>query len=228
MTTEPCSVGTVTLPPRKASMSVTGSAICRSSPLRSNTGCGRTWTSISASPDGPPPMPGEPLPFRRSTCPASARGMVTSTLAVGQGDRDLGTPDHLAQAHLEPVADVAAAHPHGSSTAPAAEQVLDHVLEVGSVLERAAAGIAGTARPLGEIAVERLPHLGRAAGVDLTAVELAALVLVREQVVSRGRLLEAFLGLLVAWVQIWMRGLGELAVGAADLLGRSAAGHGIS
>ena len=119
-----------------------------SAPLRSKTGCGRTWISISASPGGPPPMPGEPLPFRRSTCPAStpARDRHLDARAVGQRDRDLGAAGDVAEADLKAIADIAAAHPHGSPTGAAAEQFLDHVLEVGRVLERAGCRHSGRRR----------------------------------------------------------------------------------
>ena len=145
--------------------------------------------------------------------------MVTSTLgAVGEAHRDLGAAHRLAEPDLEPVADIAAAHPHGAPAAAAAEQVLDHVLEVGCVLERAGAGIAGAARPFGKVTVELLAHLRRAAGVDLAAIELAPLLLVGQQLVGGGALLEPLLRLLVAGMQVGMRGLGELAIGAADLV----------
>ena len=146
--------------------------------------------------------------------------MVTSTSAPSaSAQRDLGTTYRLAEADLEPIADIAAAHPHGASTATATEQILNHVLEIGCVLERAGVRHSGR-RPgsLGKVAIERLAHLRRAAGIDLAAIVLPALLLVRQQLVGGGDFLEALLRFLVARMQIGVRGLGELAIGGADLV----------
>src|SRR6266702_670293 len=65
--TGPVTVGTGTRAPSTASARLTGSSTWMSSPSRRKNGCGAICTSISASPGGPPPKPGLPLPFKRST-----------------------------------------------------------------------------------------------------------------------------------------------------------------
>ncbi len=78
--TRPETVGTSILSPSTASSMVIGSSITISSPWRTNRGCGLMMSSISASPAGPPPIPGPPLPFSRRTCPSVApSGMVRSS-----------------------------------------------------------------------------------------------------------------------------------------------------
>src|SRR5215472_11428176 len=65
--TGPVTVNTDTLAPSTASATLTGSSRRTLSPSRRNSGWGATCTSISASPAGPPPKPGPPLPLSRST-----------------------------------------------------------------------------------------------------------------------------------------------------------------
>src|SRR5690606_21144329 len=64
-----------------------------------------------------------------------------------------------------------------------------------------------------------------ALGVDLAAVILSALGLVRQQVIGRGRLREFGVGVLVGRVLVGMQRLGQLAIGALDLLVAGAFGH---
>src|SRR5215472_8106996 len=65
--TGPVTVNTDTLAPSTASATLTCSSRRTLSPSRRNSGWGATCTSISASPAGPPPKPGPPLPLSRST-----------------------------------------------------------------------------------------------------------------------------------------------------------------
>ena len=153
----------------------------------------------------------QPLPFRRSTWPPPRRGgIVTSTLgAVGERDRDLGATGDLAQPDFQPIADIAAPHParsvhrRGHRTDPGS-------FPRGRQRSRTSRH-PGSAPPrtLGEVAIGLLAHLRRATGIDLAAVVLPALLFVGEQLVGGRDFLEALLRLLVARMEIRMRGLGK-------------------
>ena len=66
----PDRVGTRTVAPSAASANVTGRSTRRSSPSRTNTGCGATATVRMRSPRGAPGPPGEPLPRSRIRWPS--------------------------------------------------------------------------------------------------------------------------------------------------------------
>ena len=57
------------------------------------------------------------------------------------------------------------------------------------------------------------------AGIDLAPIVLGALILVVEDRISVGDLLELFLGLRVAGIEVRMQLLGELAVGLGNTAG---------
>ena len=119
---------------------------------------------------------------------------------------------------------VGAAQADGAALAAAAAALAEEREEIVEVFGRHALGRVGfvfsAGRALGEAAVARIGRLGTlgAAGVDLAAVEAGALVLVRQDVVGAGNLLEARLGLLVAGIEIGVVALGELAIGAANVV----------
>ena len=54
--------------------------IFRSSPLRLNTGSGRTWTVTNRSPAGLPLGPASPLPASRTFCPLSSPGGIRTVM----------------------------------------------------------------------------------------------------------------------------------------------------
>src|SRR5205807_1188408 len=66
--------------------------------------------------------------------------------------------------------------------------------------------------PLREVAVVALTRAFGARGIDLAAIETGSLVRIAQQIVSRGDLLECFLGLLVAGIEVRVQLLGQFAV----------------
>src|ERR1700716_3620222 len=161
------------------------------SPSRRKNGCGGICTSISASPAGPPPKPGPPLPLRRRIWPSSMPGgIVTSSHSSGDKARRCLPPVRPSTAeHLEQIIEIADIH-----------------LALGPVLPPLRAlGMRpiGIARPLGS------------AFVDLAAIVAGALLRIRQDVVGGRDRLEARLGGRLPRVQIGVKLLRELAVGLA-------------
>src|SRR5262245_66355926 len=69
-----------------------------------------------------------------------------------------------------------------------------------------------------EIAVVALALTLVPRGIDLALVEARALLRVAYEVIGRGDLLEFLLRLLVAWIEVRMQLLRQLAVGLTDLV----------
>ena len=101
-------VGTITLPLSTTCSSVAGSSTWMSSPLRANTGCGRTATSINASPGGPLPSPAAFAAQAQDLAARAGWNGDLEHLAVGERDLPLGAIDRV-EINLETMT-VRAAH----------------------------------------------------------------------------------------------------------------------
>ena len=105
-----------------------------------------------------------------------------------------------------------------ASFAPAsAEQALEEVLQFLLAAEALARVVAACGGVLGEVAIVILRPL-LAAGVDLAAIVAPAPFGIGQDVVGGGHLLEALADLRLVRVQVGMHLLGELAVGALDVV----------
>src|SRR5690606_20836082 len=115
------------------------------------------------------------------------------------------------------------AAPRGRGPAPAAEQAAEQVAQPLAAARRAGPP-AGAAEQVPEVESARTGAPARPVGPaeqGAGVVVLLAALLVRQDAVGLGDLLEALLGLLVALVGVGVVGAGELAVGGLDLvLGR--------
>src|SRR5260370_19699412 len=137
----------------------------------------------------------------------------------------LGAARRLEEIDGEGEGAVGAAHPEGAPAARAAaasrllaEQVGEDIAEI--VLGDAAFLVVfGALRPFGVAPIGGAFRPLLAGRVDLAAIEARALLGVGEQLVGGADRLEACLRLLVPGVEVGVILLGELAVGAADLLG---------
>src|SRR5215831_19279201 len=146
-------------------------------------------------------------------------------LAVGHGHPFLGTIYRLGELYGHRVADIgtSGSHPGAALTEDLREEVVLIVrpafLPAALVLEARAS--------LGMLAVElalRLLALG-AGCIYLAAVETRALLLVAEDIIGRGDVLEACFRAFIARMQIRVAILGEPAVGLADFLLRRLAAN---
>src|SRR6185312_8851582 len=125
---------------------------------------------------------------------------------------------------VEPILCVVPAHreapPSGaaaSGPAPLAEQIAEQIAEGANVLVARGRAIARALIAASIFAVVALLRPLLAAGVDLAAVVAPALLLVADDVVSGGDLLELLFGRLVARIEIGVQLLGELAIGLGDV-----------
>ena len=84
-----------------------------------------------------------------------------------------------------------------------------HPVHVG---EARVAGIDMGSVPLREVPIVALAGAFGARGIDLAAIETGALVRIAQEIVSGRDLLECFLGLLVAGIEVRVQLLGQLAV----------------
>jgi hypothetical protein len=177
MVTGPASVGTVTPPPSTACSSVAGSSTWMSSPLRANTGCGRTATSIKASPARAAADPRLPFAAQAQDLAVARAGWNGDLehLAVEERDLPLGAVDRVEEIDLETIMRVRLAH-RKISPAPAAEYFRENVLAARKIGKARIAGIGRRAAAVGEVAVEALARPFGAGRVDLAAVEARPLV----------------------------------------------------
>ncbi|PSL17140.1 hypothetical protein CLV88_12150 [Shimia abyssi] len=81
----PFTVFTGTLPPRMASSIEIGKETTISSPSRWKSGLGVTSRTINASPGGPAPNPGSPLPRNRRVCPSRAPSGIDTASVFPSG-----------------------------------------------------------------------------------------------------------------------------------------------
>src|SRR5918993_5872565 len=178
-----------------------------------------------------------PCPFRRSVWPSVVpsgmsmssvlpSGKVTRCFAAAGGRRERHTQavGHRHAAHVEPVAAGAKRKAARARAGPAASRAAEHVGEdvahVDKGLLAARPLILGAAEAAGMVAIEAARRRLLAGGVDLAGIEAAALLGIRQDVVGLRDLLELGLGRLVAWVEVGMMLLGELAERLADVVVR--------
>ena len=167
----------------------------------------------------------------------AGRELEVDGLAVRQRDPLRLQSDRILEWNLESIGDVGALLCRPSALSEAAEwpatraaprgtpeQSLEQVAKVGAITAAAEVEVletgarlrpARTRRIAAKAAAER--HLGIAFLVDLTAIVLGALVLVRQQVVGRGHFPEALGGVRVVFVAVGVKLLGEAAIGLLDL-----------
>ena len=127
---------------------------------------------------------------------------------------DLEAILRILPAHGEAPPSGAAAHP-----SPLAEQIAEQIAEGADVLVARSRTIARALLTAGIFAIIALLRRLLAGCVDLAAVVAPALLLVLEDVVGRGDVLEPLLSRLVAGIEVGMKLLGKLAIGLGDVRG---------
>src|SRR3979490_2712047 len=179
-----------------------------SSPLRMKIGCGRTAISISASPGGPPPSPGRPLPRNRSTWPSRGPG--------GQRELLLAAIDRIEKVELETIVDVLPAHAQiGAAAAP--EDLRQNVVGAGKICKSSFVRIGMRRAAFREVAIIALLRPLGPRCIDLAAIETRTLVGIAEETVSRRNILEFLFSLLVAGIEIRMQLLRQAAIRLLDI-----------
>ena len=151
--------------------------------------------------------------------------------AVRQRDARLGAVHRVEEIDVEPILRVLPAHreaPPASAAAhaaPLAEQIAEQIAERADILVARGRAIARALLAAGIFAVIALLRPLLAARVDLAAVVAPALLLIADDVVGGGDLLELLLGRLVARIEVGVQLLGELAIGLGDVGGAGGLRH---
>ncbi len=114
------------------------------------------------------------------------------------------------------VGHVGAARARPRALATPAEQVAEEAVQLLVVAEALLGIVAAGRRVLGEVAIIVLLRPLLATGVDLAAIEAAALLGVGQKVIGRRDALEALLDIRLARIEVGMQLLGELAVRLLD------------
>ena len=144
--------------------------------------------------------------------------------AVGERNGARRAVQRVEELDLHVEMPVVALHLHAAAATPGAarEEAGEQIVAL-TEIGKAAAIVIGAALGAGAgiIAIEIARRLLGAGGVDLAAIEAAALVLVADDAIGGGNILELALGILVSGIKVRMQFLGQLAIGALDLfLGR--------
>ena len=151
--------------------------------------------------------------------------------AVWQRDARLGAVHRVEKIDVEAILRVLPAHreaPPASASAhatPLAEQIAEQIAERADVLIARGRAVARALLAAGIFTVIALLRPLLAARVDLAAVVAPALLLIADDVVGGGDLLELLLGRLVARIEVGVQLLGELAIGLGDIGGAGGLRH---
>ena len=157
------------------------------------------------------------------TVPQAGRNRKIEAAPIGHGDTALGPLRGIHEVHLEGVSDITAAHPDvlpapGTTPATVSEEIrkdVPAIAKIGITLGR----VIGMVRArIGIMPVELLFGTLLSFGIDFALVKAHPLFRVAHDIVGRLRFLEAFFGIPVPGVQVWMMLLGELAIGLANFI----------